>query len=183
MKSSCYVFVVAAFLCGLATTAHALEPVEKDAPPQWTVQVDPLTTALGFVHVQVERALAPQWSVYVGPHLRLFDSPLLSEQEGVSEEAKDFKGYGLEAGLRWFFEPTAPQGWWLQVRGVGAYLVGPNETGAGGYASALGGHTWILGDVFVLAAGLGGQYLHYQVEGAGPKGVLPAAHTTFGFAF
>lgn len=148
--------------------------------PLWTVQVDPLTTALGFVHVQVERALSANWSVYVGPHLRLFDSLL-------DDEERDLVGIGAEVGVRWYFTGVAPAGGWVLVRGVGARLStsanGPEETGLGGYASALGGYTWILADRWVLSAGAGVQSLHYTVGGEGIEGVLPAAHTAVGVAF
>jgi acetyl esterase/lipase len=74
----------------------------------------------------------------------------------------------------------------VQARGVLAHLWTDENGGAtalGGYASVLGGHTWILGGRWVLAAGLGVQYIHYQVGGLGPARVLPAAHTTLGVAF
>ena len=47
-----------------------------DAPAEWTVTVDPLTTAIGFVHLQVEHTIGPRVSVYAGPSLRLFDGVL-----------------------------------------------------------------------------------------------------------
>lgn len=148
--------------------------------PLWTVQVDPLTTALGFVHVQVERALSPAWSVYVGPHLRLFDSLL-------DDTHLDLLGLGAEVGVRWYFTGVAPSGGWILARGVGARLStsvnGPEETGFGGYVSALGGYTWILADRWVLSAGAGVQSLHYAVGGEGIEGILPAAHTALGVAF
>lgn len=150
--------------------------VQAQETPQWTLQVDPLTTALGFTHLQIEHAVAPQWSFYVGPHMRLFNSPLRDETE-------DFTGYGLEAGVRWFFSPGAPEGWWVGTRGVIAYVIGPDKENPGGYVSALGGYTWIGGGWLVLSGGLGVQYLHYTVQGLGPKGILPAAHTTVGVAF
>lgn len=166
-------------LCAVSSAALALEPPAMEpAPeaPQWTLQVDPLTTALGYVHLQVERALLPQLSVYVGPHLRLFDSVL-------SDVSEDYTGFGLEVGVRWFFRPSAPAGWWLQARGVGAYLSGPQSSSPGGYVSALGGYTAIFDGWFVLAGGAGVQYLHYRVDGLGPKGIFPALHTTVGVAF
>lgn len=147
--------------------------------PQWTVQVDPLTAALGFAHVQVERALAPRWSVYAGPHLRLYNGI-------ISEPDEAFRGYGLEAGLRVYPKAEAPEGPWALVRGVGAFLHttdGSEERGPGGYASVLGGYTWIPGGRLVLSGGLGVQYIHYEIAGMGPKGVLPAAHTAIGVAF
>lgn len=147
-------------------------------PPAWTVQVDPLTTALGFAHVQVERALAPQWSVYAGPHVRAFPSLL-------GNEHLPMRGAGVELGVRRFWHPSAPQGWWAQLRGVLAHTwrTDSDASGVGYYASALVGYTAIFGDRWVLAGGLGVNYLHYGVAGARIEGILPAAHTTFGVAF
>jgi hypothetical protein len=172
--------MIIVLLCSLSSVALALktpeEPPQQEPTAQWTLQVDPLTTALGFVHLQVERALTPQLSVYAGPHLRLFDSVL-------SDVKEDYTGLGLELGVRWFFRPSAPAGWWLQARGVGAYLSGPSSATPGGYVSALGGYTAIFDGWFVLSGGAGVQYLHYRVDGLGPKGIFPALHTTIGVAF
>lgn len=166
MRTSALSFVLLAALAA---------PAVADDRPQWTLQVDPLTTALGFVHLQVERALAPHLSAYVGPSLRLFDG---------LRGGGDFKGYGAEAGVRAFLSPTAPEGWWGQVRGVVAHLRTPDDdTATGGYASVLVGYSAIFDGWLVLAGGLGVQYLQYEVAGLGPTGVLPAAHTTAGVAF
>jgi hypothetical protein len=164
--------VVASLLLA-APLVHA----EPEAPrPRWTVQIDPLTTALGFVHVQVERALDDHASVYLGPSVRLFD-PL---EKGSGR----YRGYGAEAGLRVFPWGIAPRGAWAEVRGVLASLHAEGSaTAVGGYASVLGGYTWILADRWGVALGVGVQYLHYRVAGLGPVGVLPAAHTTVGVAF
>lgn len=143
----------------------------------WTLQIDPLTTALGYAHIQVERRLSDKWSLYAGPHFRLFDG-LLHEDDEPS-----FRGYGGELGLRYFFRGGAPGGWWGQVRGVLARVEGDGETSPGGYISALAGHTWILGQRWVLAGGLGVQYIDYGVGEAGIQSAFPAAHTTFGVAF
>lgn len=146
------------------------------SPPSWTVQVDPLTTALGFVHVQVERRLTGELSVYAGPHLRLFD--------GIgAEDGEDYRGAGAELGVRWFVRGGAPVGYWAQVRGVAARVTSGDDAAFGGYVSALGGHTWLLGDRWIIALGLGVQYLHYAVGDTGTKGWFPAAHTALGVAF
>lgn len=160
----------------LLITCGAAQAAPSD--PQWTLQVDPLTAALGFAHVQVERALTPRVSLYVGPHLRLFDSLL-------DDKSEPFRGYGVEAGLRWFWNPTAPAGLWAQVRGVAARLSthDGDEAALGGYGSALVGWTGIFLDRWVLAGGAGAQYLHYRVADYGPRGVFPALHTTIGIAF
>ena len=152
--------------------------------PKWTVQIDPLTTALGFVHLQVERMLTRSISLYAGPHIRLFDSLL-------DDKVEPFKGFGLEVGVRWFpgwLSPAdgTPAGLWTEARGVMARLSTDGdgaETGPGGYGSVLMGYTWIFDGRWVLAAGGGVQYLHYRIDQMGPKGVLPAAHTTLGVAF
>ncbi len=147
-------------------------------PPRWTIQVDPLTTALGFVHVQVERALGDSVSLYLGPSVRLFDP--------LSKETGRYTGVGAEAGLRVFPWGGAPQGAWAEVRGVVARLKtseGERVTALGGYGSVLAGYTWVLRGRWVLAAGLGAQYIHYRVAGLGSVGFLPAAHSTIGVAF
>jgi len=166
-------------LLSLAPLATALLPAPAAAePPTATIQLDPLTTALGFVHLQTEVAVAERVSVYAGPHLRLFDNLVFGEPENIV-------GYGVEVGVRYFLTGTAPEGAWALVRGVGAWIEAPDAdtSGVGGYVSALGGYTWIGGGWLVLSGGLGVQYLHYHVAGLGPKGVLPAAHTAIGVAF
>lgn len=128
------------------------------------------------MHVQIERRLADTWSIYLGPHLRLFD--------GIARDGgESIRGLGLEAGLCWFPFGGAPRGWWGQVRAGAAVAEAAGDRAPAGYASALAGHTWILGNRWVLAAGLGIQYIDYSVGESGTQGVLPAAHTTLGFAF
>ena len=171
--------MILSLILTLSTTPAAHAAADDHPPaPAWTVQVDPLTAALGFAHVQVERALAPRWSLYLGPHLRLYDTLLADTQE-------PYRGYGVEAGVRWFWRGTAPEGGWACVRGVGAALHttdGSDLRGPGGYISALGGYTAILGGRWVLSGGAGVQYLHYQIDGLGPAGVFPALHTALGVA-
>lgn len=170
----------------ISLPAYAEAPAAAPEPParKWTLQVDPLTTALGFVHLQVERALHPHVSVYAGPSLRLFNGL-------ISEPNDNYVGLGGEMGLRVFFRPTAPRGFWIQTRGVLAHLTsyrrtepdGSHPTDIGGYVSLLGGYTWIFDRGFVISLGAGVQYLHYTVDNQGSKGILPAAHTTLGYAF
>lgn len=153
--------------------------------PQWTVSVDPLTTALGFVHLQTELALGRRFSIYAGPNIKLFDFPGTEQQQ--------YRGYGVEVGLRWFFtagdKPThrsAPRGAWVMVRGVAANVRRTDRTEIsefGGYISALAGHTWMFDEVFVVGLGLGIQRIDYTVDGLGIQGTLPAAHSTVGVAF
>jgi hypothetical protein len=148
--------------------------------PQWTISVDPLTTALGFAHVQIERVLAPKLSIYFGPHLHVYKNVF-------SKAPEDYTGVGAEIGLRRFLKPYAPTGFWGQVRGVLAHVSldnsGTKKTGSGGYVSALVGYTWIFGGRLILAGGAGVQYINYQIAGQGLEGVLPALHTNIGFAF
>jgi len=169
MKVLLVVLLLFTFLPG---EGRAQERSEFD----WTLQVDPLTTALGIVHLQVERRLTDEFSVYLGPSLRLFN--------GLLESDRTFVGYGAEAGLRYFLFGGAPEGWWAQVRGVIAWLEADSGvSNPGGYVSALGGYTAVFGGWFVLAGGLGVQYFFFEVDGLGTGGVFPAAHTTLGVAF
>ena len=96
--------------------------------PRWTIQVDPLTTALGFVHVQTERALSPSFSVYLGPHLRLFD--------GLGGTGQPYRGVGIEVGARWFPWKAAPEDAWLLVRGVQRLQYAVGDYGIVGFAPA-----------------------------------------------
>ncbi len=148
------------------------------AAARWTVQVDPLTAALGYPHLQVERALSPRWSLYAGPHLRLYDGVL-------SQEHQPYVGYGAESAVRWFWAGEAPKGGWLLARGVIALLhrTDTGDRGPGGYGSILVGYTGILGEHLVLSGGAGGQYLHYTIGGLGAAGFFPALHTAIGVAF
>lgn len=153
--------------------------LQTAAAAQWTLQVDPLTVAIGYPHLQVERVLAPKWSIYAGPHLRLFDGVL-------SEGPEPYVGYGLEAGVRWYWAGEAPEGGWLLARGVAASARRTDDTSVrspGGYGSLLAGYTWILGEHLVLSGGAGGQYINYTVDGLGTQGFFPALHTALGVAF
>ena len=158
-------------LSAMAQEAEATTPQR----PSWTLQVDPLTTYLGYVHLQVEHAFTPHFSLYAGPHLRLFSAP--------GAEPEDYRGYGVELGARWYPFETAPEGFWTLVRGVGARISTDDNATFGGYVSGLAGYTAIFADIFVLSGGAGVQYLHYHIDGLGPKRVFLALHTTLGVAF
>lgn len=150
------------------------------ADAQWTVTVDPLTTVLGFAHVQVERRLSPRFSLYAGPHARLFDAPWTP-----AAEREPYLGLGVEVGGRWFPRGAALEGPWVMVRGVVAvaWATDSDARGPAGYGSALGGWTWIVSDHLVLAAGLGVQRLEYGVGDYGIRTWAPAAHSNVGVAF
>ena len=155
----------------LAALAQAQEP------PNWTVQIDPLTFALGYAHVQVEAAVSGTISIYAGPHMRLFSAP--------GTDPEPYVGYGAEAGVRYYFQHEAPEGWWVLGRGVLAHVQATDgdETAVGGYGSALGGYTAILGSTLVLSGGAGVQRIHYGVGEYGVDGWFPALHTAVGVAF
>lgn len=160
--------------------AEMVQIIQIDpSAPHWTLQIDPLTTALGLVHLQVERAFDPHWSLYVGPNFRLFDG-LLDKMH------QPYLGLGVEMGLRYFWRGEAPQGPWLQVRGVVAHLRSSEpvaQSAVGGYGSALIGYTAIFQGHWLLAGGLGAQYMAYHLGDYGFGGFLPAAHSTIGFAW
>lgn len=160
-------------LLALVATAEAADP------PAWTVTVDPLTTAIGIVHLQVERVLDPRFSLYAGPSLRLFDG-VLPDTNGP------WRALGAELGVRGFFLGQAPEGGWVMLRGVLARTSTDTpapEAGAGGYTSALVGGTAVLGPGLVLSGGLGLSWFNYGVADFGVHGFAPAAHTNLGWAF
>ena len=146
------------------------------AAPDWTLSIDPLTTAIGLVHLQVEHRLGDHASLYIGPSLRLFDG-ILPDMNG------HYKGLGVEMGLRGFFVGTAPEGGWGMLRGVLARLSTENTAQWGGYTSALLGYTAILGPGLVLSGGAGISWFNYGVEGYGVHGFAPALHSNVGWAF
>jgi hypothetical protein len=168
-----------ALLVGLLGATNAAA-AEARTERKWTVQVDPLTVALGYPHLQVERALADHWSVYLGPHARLFDGIL-------TEGSEPYVGFGAEAGVRWFPWGGAPEGAWLMGRTVASRLRTTDNTelrGFGGYASVLAGYTGlVLNDRLVLSGGLGYNHLYYGIAGYGTEGPFIAAHTALGVAF
>lgn len=181
-------FVVPSFrrvlVCALASLvlllfqsapAHA---EDTESSPTWTVQTDPLTTALGIANLLFERRISDHIAVYAGPSLKLYDSLL----EDVSAE-ESYRAYGVEMGARWFFSGTAPTGWWAGLRTTIAHVTHEDSSSLGGYVSALGGHAWAFDDRWVLSLALGVSYFDYSTGGAGVDGVLPGAHTAFGFAF
>jgi len=153
--------------------------------PQWTVTVDPLTTYLGFVHLQTELALSDRVSFYASPSLKLFDAP--------GTEQEPYRGLGVEVGLRYFWgrqngNPAcvAPCGPWVMVRGVFADVRttdGTEESDFGRYTSALVGHSWIFDSQWTVQLGAGVQHMDYTVADYGISGWLPALHTNVGIAF
>jgi hypothetical protein len=145
--------------------------------PKATVQVDPLTTALGIAHLLFEHRVADHVAVYAGPSLRLYDSPL------TKDEDEGYRAYGVEMGARWFFRGHAPSGWWSGLRLTAAHMRFRDESRLGGYISALGGYAWILDGRWVLSGALGISYFDYAVGGVGVEGIRPGAHTGVGLAF
>ena len=159
-----------AFLLAIASAAES---------PSWTLTVDPLTTALGYVHLQTERRLSAHTSLYLGPHLRLFDGLLTRNHE-------PFIGVGAELGFRVFPWGRSPEGVWAMGRTVLSRLStteAPKEATAGGYSSVLIGYTGVIGAHFVLSGGAGVNYLYYDIQGYGTSGFFPALHTNLGVAF
>ena len=145
----------------------------------WTLTLDPLTTAIGFVHLQVEHTLGEHASLYATPSLRLYNG-ILPDVNGP------YRGYGMEMGVRGFFVGTAPEGGWVMLRGVLASVrtTTPDQTAQlGGYSSALVGYTWISNKQFVLSGGAGISWFNYGVLDYGVHGFAPALHTNLGFAF
>lgn len=158
---------------------HALGSALAADAPAWTVTVDPLTTAIGFVHLQVEHTLGARASLYASPSLRLFNG-VLPDTNGP------YTGVGGELGLRGFVWGTAPEGVWLMLRGVLARVSTREptpEARPGGYTSALAGYTAVLGPGLVLSGGAGLSWFDYGVGDYGVHGFAPALHTNLGWAF
>lgn len=168
-----------ALLSALFSPAHAAPEEAVEDGPDWTVTVDPLTFAIGYAHVQVERRLGHHASIYVGPHARLYDGIL-------TEEPEAFLGFGGEVGVRAFPFGRAPEGAWVMGRQVVARLHTTDDSAdpkVGGYSSVLLGYTGVLGRHFVLSGGAGFNYLYYDIGDYGPSGPFIALHTNLGVAF
>ncbi|MCA9569749.1 MAG: hypothetical protein KC656_18020 [Myxococcales bacterium] len=157
----------------------ALAAPAPEEGPTYTVTVDPLTWAIGYAHVQVERRVGHHASIYVGPHARLYDGILTDGHE-------PFIGIGGEVGVRAFPWGRAPEGAWIMGRQVLARLSttdGSADPKVGGYSSVLVGYTGVLGKGFVLSGGAGLNMLYYSIGDYGPSGPFPALHTNLGWAF
>ncbi len=183
MKSFQIITLTLGTLLLLTQTSFAQDAEEKpveenERPYKYTLQFDPLTAALGYMHLQLEHAVTPSFSYYVSPHARTHSSL-------INYTYEPYNSIGVEAGLRFFFKKQAPEGLWIGARGTIARLSTERQTTAepGGYVSALGGYTWISKNGFVLSGGAGVQYINYNIAGMGPKGIFPALHTAFGTAF
>lgn len=174
-------------LTALAADTDANAAPESDTPaqkaevdrPDWTITVDPLTFALGYAHVQVERTAGRYVSIYAGPHLRLFDGILTDGHE-------PYLGFGGEVGVRAFPWGKAPSGPWVMGRQVVARLHTTDDSApakAGGYSSVLLGYTGVIAGHFVLSGGAGLNYLYYDIGDYGTSGFFPALHTNLGVAF
>ena len=164
---------------GQAAEARDPARTEEIAKKEWTVSIDPLTTAIGFVHLQVERSFGRRVSVYATPSIRFFDG-ILPRFNGP------WYGAGVEVGVRGFFIGNAPKGGWVMLRGVlgNAWLDNAAATSRiSGYTSLLVGYTGILGPGIVLSGGAGASYFDYGVAGYGVYGFAPALHTNVGWAF
>lgn len=147
-----------------------------DLEPHWTVTVDPLTTAIGIVHVQVEHDIGKRVSVYAGPSLRVFDG-ILADTNGP------WTALGAEVGVRGFFWGDAPEGGWVMARGVLGWASTADIGNLAGYTSGLVGYTAVLGPGLVLSGGLGVSWFDYGSGGYGVYGLAPAAHTNVGWGF
>ena len=95
----CVLLAASLVLVAAPASASAQEsPTLPDASesakaPKWTLQVDPLTSALGLFHLQVEYAFADHHSLYLSPSVRLLDSVLTDEE---------YDAVGIEAAYRYF---------------------------------------------------------------------------------
>lgn len=171
----------------LATLAVAAPHDGANSVRNWTVTVDPLTTAIGFVHLQVERSFGHRVSVYATPSVRFYDG-ILSDFNGP------WFGAGVEVGVRGFFIGNAPKGGWMMLRGVmgTAWAEDPARIHTddpatrfklSGYTSLLVGYTGLVGPGLVLSGGAGVSYFDYGVLDYGVYGFAPALHTNIGWAF
>lgn len=122
-------------------------------------------------------------SWFVGPQYFASSSDTVADESVIS--------VGLSGGVRWFFAGRAPAGWFISPNLSLAYAeaeVDGIEGSALAYSlGAIGGYTWLLGDVVDISLGLGAQYMSAEVDvegiSAGFRGVLPSGRLALGVAF
>lgn len=188
-STAAFASALALFAAGTASAQEAAPiqtpaapAVEQQAGPLNTVTVNPLGLAFGMLNFEYERAASQKLSWFVGPSYWSFSS-------GIDENDATVSAYGLSGGIRYFLSGSAPEGFFLSP-GLSASYVAASEGDASavGYSvSAIGGYTWIFGDVFDLSLGLGAQYTKSEVKlgdtTIGYSGTLPAARLALGAAF
>jgi len=187
-----FVRVAAALIvCSSAGGAAAQEaaPAAPTTGPLNTITVNPLSLAFGSINFEYERATSPTFSWFVGPQYASFSTSVLDDEFTASS-------YGLTGGVRFFLTGRAPEGFFISPNaslGYASAEAGGESASALSYSvGAIGGYTWIFGDVFDLSVGLGAQYMHTEVavpDGDGDDleigftGVLPALRLSLGVAF
>lgn len=167
-------------LCG---RSRQVDETPYSAPMVTILSVDPAATAMGFPSVHVEFAPSWSWSFYLGSHVRAFDGVLDSE-------STPYRSTGVEVGVRYFPSARAPLGSWFSARAAGAHLLAPDTTDStqsdisrGGYISVLGGYSFGPLRRLILSGGLGVQYVNYEIQDFGFRGIYPAVQMGIGYWF
>ncbi len=130
--------------------------------PGSVVSTEVLQLFQGGINLQYERVLNPGMSFYA--------APTVSFGGGVT-------GLGATAGIKKYFKPTAPEGFWFGGFGNFGYIsgFGMSVTVFGGGANA--GYKYFLTDKFTIEGSAGMAYTYIS---AGPFGGVGAFGTTYG---
>lgn len=162
-KRICLMLVVVLMLGAWGSIALAQER------PGNVVSTNVVSLIQGAINLQYERVLNPGMSFYVTPSL------------GFGGGATAF---GATAGIKKYFQPTAPEGFWFGGFGSFTYVstLGISVTGFGGGANV--GYKYFLTDKFTIEGSIGLAYVYMSMGpfgGAGGFGTALGA--SIGYAF
>ena len=167
-KGICLVLVMMLILGMAGSTVLA------EQRPGSVISTNPLGLLLGVINVEYEKVLNPGMSFYVAPIVAIWG--------GVTV-------LGGRAGVKKYFGPTAPEGFWFGGFGNFAYVSAGTTVSAtsfGGGANV--GYKYFFTDNFSLEASLGLAFIYMSMSvsgygyGAGAT-LAPAGSIGVGYAF
>lgn len=157
-KGICLVLAMMLILGMVGSTALAANR------PQSVVSTSVIQLFQGGINLQYERVVSPVMSFYVSPAITL---------------ATGATGFGATAGIKKYFSPTAPEGFWFGGHGNFAYVSAgggiASGTAYGGGANV--GYKYFLTDNFIIEGSLGLAYIYMSIS---VFGYPYAAGGTFG---
>ncbi len=160
-KGICVILVMMLVLGMVGSTALA------GNRPQSVVSTSVIQLFQGGINLQYERVLNPGMSFYATPSVSLGGGAI---------------GFGATVGIKKYFGPTAPEGFWFGGFGNFAYVsaLGISATVFGGGANV--GYKYFITDRFTLEGSIGAAYEYLSLGvlgGAGGFGVIYAVNVGY----
>ena len=162
-KGICLVLAMMLILGVVGSTALAANR------PASVVSTEVIALVQGGINLEYEKVLNPGMSLYA--------APTVSSGGGVT-------GLGVVAGIKKYFKPTAPEGFWLGGFGNFGYIFGfgISVTVFGGGANV--GYKYFLTDRFTLEGSVGLAYEYLSLGILGGAGVFGTTYgVNIGYAF